>query len=466
MFITRSLHIRYHLKQAKQAFFKQGWASCMTHYSQVLKQQRPLTSAQSQKFNTAKKYYRQQRLQFAPTIAVSGWELSHNAAGRVLTLADLYQHGGYEVAIIGCVISKNKHKPRPIWQPMQLSGIRHAHFDIQDTTDLVPKAYDFVCQHPFDVIHLSKPRLPNIVLGRLYQLIWGAKVIMDVDDEEMGFAKNGQQIKPTIKSWKHIRSDYWLQQGVALANRFDDTTVSNVSLQQRYGGHIIPHVRDASKFVPSLALTEQMRKRYDIPLTAWVVLFFGTPKPHKGLLQTAQALGRLNRSDVIFLIIGDFIDAKFKKELTAVQPVNFRFLPNQPYKDIMRYVAMGDVCVIMQDTTSLISEHQLPAKLIDALAMGLTAITSRTPALQPLIDSGAVKVSNEDTLDSVLSTIFNQPKTSNSFGRTYFLSHLSTQALAPLLPHLVATSKNSHCPIQPKTVYHLATLTATDLCHL
>ena len=37
--------------------------------------------------------------------------------------------------------------------------------------------------HPYDLVHLSKPRAPNIIFGLLYKLIWDAMILVDVDDE-------------------------------------------------------------------------------------------------------------------------------------------------------------------------------------------------------------------------------------------------------------------------------------------
>jgi hypothetical protein len=34
-------------------------------------------------------------------------------------------------------------------------------------------------------VDLSKPRLPAVVIGLLYKLLWGAAVLVDIDDEEL-----------------------------------------------------------------------------------------------------------------------------------------------------------------------------------------------------------------------------------------------------------------------------------------
>ena len=49
----------------------------------------------------------------------------------------------------------------------------------------VEQAWQLVLQHPADLVHLSKPRLPAVVIGLLYKLLWGAAVLVDIDDEEL-----------------------------------------------------------------------------------------------------------------------------------------------------------------------------------------------------------------------------------------------------------------------------------------
>ena len=41
----------------------------------------------------------------------------------------------------------------------------------------VNQAWELVLQQPADLVHLSKPRLPAVVFGLLYKLLWGAAVL-------------------------------------------------------------------------------------------------------------------------------------------------------------------------------------------------------------------------------------------------------------------------------------------------
>lgn len=460
-----------HCSKARTAYENSDWQLCIYHLSQALRVKRHLSKNDAVLFNQAKKHYQHEHHNDTKTVAVCGWDLSHNAAGRVLALTELYQHLNYSPAIIGCIIDENLKRPKSLWEPMQLADFPCQYITVHNAYDLLNKAIDFVSQNPFDIIHLSKPRLPNIIIGRLYELIWDAQVIMDIDDEEQGFtgsqAKKTRPLdKPTKQSLAHIRSEYWLAKSVSLAAWFETRTVSNQALQSKYGGVIIPHVRNADSFVPSQALTAKMRGHFGIATNKKVVLFFGTPKPHKGLIETAQAIASLNRTDVLFLIIGDFIDTSFEKALRSIPYVDFYFLPNQPYHRIDEFVAMGDICVILQDSSSLISQYQLPAKLVDALAMGLTVISSRTQALLPLIEEGVIIESTEQKLAKTLSRLLDTEIESNKVlkpERYYFLNKLSTQSQAPKAEALIAKLPIKTHSITSATVFRLENLTKPNL---
>ena len=348
--------------------------------------------------------------------SVSGWELSHNAAGRAITLAELYKYIGYDTDIIGCLISSNKKKRRDIWQPLENNTIQVHYFDLynNDIKSLLPKAIEFVIENPYGIIHLSKPRITNIVLGFLYRFIWGANVFLDIDDEELAFTEEGCASNLDIDndylvSMKdsnlptRVRDPYWTQVSVGLAKYFQHRTVSNPALANKYQGFIVPHIRDEHKFTRDLLMNRKCRKHYNVPEEAIVVLFFGTPKRHKGLISTAQALSAIDDSRIVFLIVGDFIDMSLKAELISITGVNYIFLPNQPYENAAEIVSLGDMCVLMQDKTDAISQYQLPAKLIDALASGLKIFLQPTPATEKVSSYFHIETVNENTLTEKLA---------------------------------------------------------------
>lgn len=329
---------------------------------------------------TRTKYRNSRNVSKRQRVAVCGWELAHNAAGRVYTLAKLYETFA-NVEIIGSIFPAYG---KELWEPIRSTTLPVHTFLVEDESRFLEQAIQLVAAHPFDIVHLSKPRIPNIFFGILYKLFWDAKVIMDIDDEELTFVDSDLSIriddyvedKCTLPPLKNLDGQEWTQIAVGLANEFDAVTVSNPTLQQRYGGEIIRHVRDERLFRPSPELKRKGRQKLGIPQGKKVVLFFGTPRQHKGLLEVAETIRSLNRNDLLFAIIGDFPDPALKVRLTEMTGVSYLFLGNQPFDNIPEVVSIGDFCVLLQDFHSPMAQFQVPAKLSDALGMGLVVLVS------------------------------------------------------------------------------------------
>lgn len=376
-------------------------------------------------------------------VIVAAWELGHNSAGRAMTLAEVWRPHA-EVAIIGCRILSFGGT---LWPPLQTSSIACHSFVLEHNSDFIIEAFRLVSQHPADVVHLSKPRMHNVIFGWLYQLIWGARVIMDVDDEELSFVKATNALDPFayirehggLPSFDMLGRKICTQLAVGMAQQFDGVTVSNVALQNRYGGRVIPHVRPANRFQPSKERSVACRQKFGVPTDKYVVLFYGTPRKHKGVTETARALAALGRDDVCYVIAGGEPDAGLKAELEGIPGVDYIFLGSQPYERAADVVAMGDICILLQDATSQVGQFQLPAKLMDALGMGLTVFAQVTPPLEELAKKGAfIPVTADSLVDQLRSWFDSGDRTQAQRGRAIFESELTVEAVAPIVRAILA----------------------------
>ncbi|TVR12243.1 MAG: glycosyltransferase [Phormidium sp. GEM2.Bin31] len=180
-------------------------------------------------------------------VGICGWELSHQAAGRVYTLAQLYR-GFTQVELIGCLFpqSGGQISGGQISEPLHWGNIPCHTQQIEDEGRFLEQALDLVLAHPYEVVHLSKPRMPNIILGLLSKLIWDARVIVDFDDEELSgieanqplnlgmLLESGVELPPGL-NWL---SQDWTRIAVALARGFDGlreldgTSVSDAEAQR------------------------------------------------------------------------------------------------------------------------------------------------------------------------------------------------------------------------------------------
>ncbi len=437
-------HIHTELARGNAAFHEKHYEAAIKHY--VNSYVKYFSNSELSRLLhdniilTRKKYRRERDASSRMDIAVCGWGLGHNPAGRVYTLAKLYEKFS-NVNIIGSIFPAYGYD---IWEPIRSTEIPKYYFVVNNPTQFLEQALKLVIAHPYDLVHLSKPRAPNIIFGLLYKLIWDAMILVDVDDEETSFVDSCSSIniEDYLKSESGlppladiIGSD-WTRLGVALSASFDGITVANSALQERYGGVIIRHARDEQNFNPSKKLQEQNRKKFEIPRDKKVVLFFGTARKHKGLVDTIQVLKHLNCRDLMYVIVGEFSDTRLKQELQAIEGVALKFIGNQPFKDIPDIVSIGDLCILLQDPNSPAALYQTPAKLSDALGMGLKVLAESTPGLADLAELGAFNIVTRDTLLGVLKQSI--ANSSNLFAsHPVFINQLSFSANQPILKSLV-----------------------------
>ncbi|MEA1051639.1 glycosyltransferase [Lamprobacter modestohalophilus] len=329
---------------------------------------------------------------------------------------------------------------------------------VEDDSQFMSRAIGLVSAHPFDLVHISKPRFPNIVIALLYRLLWDAQILVDIDDDELAFV-NGQPLPETgpnrdstdgpvpvhpgeqalahwlqryngLPSTRDLLGRPWTEFGMSLASAFAGPgqardaalSVANGAFQQRHGGTLIRHARDLRLFQPKpsghpqsiVERRARSRAHLNIRPEQQVVIYLGTPRRHKGLLETAQALAALNRSrqaaprDLLYLIVGRFPPGTeaLKQGLDALHAsgaLAIRLLDDQPFAEIPDLLAAADLSVLLQDPDAAAARAQTPAKLSDALAMGLRVLAEVTPGLADLAEQGAVIPVTRETLAATLS---------------------------------------------------------------
>jgi glycosyltransferase involved in cell wall biosynthesis len=434
------------LKQANEALRQKHYETAIVLYVRALQQPMALPQVIHSNLKIAQDRYLKSRLDAKPRVCVCGWNLAHNAAGRVATLAQLYQPVA-EVYIIGCYFKK---WGLDTWAPLRNFPISIHGIQVQDESQFIAQALELVLQHPCDLLHISKPRFPNILIGALYKLIWNAHVVIDIDDEELAFANATEPLAldaylktaPNPVKLHDLTGETFTRLAVGLAKTLDGITVVNPALQKRYGGELIRHARDEIHFNPSAERRQKSREKHGIAATEKVIIFLGTPRQHKGLRETAQAIASLKRQDVLFLIVGDFPapQQNLKAEIQAITDLKTRFLGDQPFETIPDILALGDLCILLQDPDHLAAQYQTPAKLTDALAMGIPVLAERTPGLEELAAKNAFTVVTRATLSAAIDTALKQP-TKAPLQHHAYRELLTLAANLQPLQHTLGTAK-------------------------
>ena len=397
-----------HLKTANEAYRASQYGAAMHAYLEALAASPGLASVLRQNIEMTRRKYLASVADGPLRVAVCGWSLTHNAAGRAHLLAKLYGEFA-EVELVGALFPKYGDG---VWPPIAEGDLRPFVFRADDQRRFVEQAMALVAEHPCQVVHLSKPRMPNMLFGLLYKLIWGARVIVDVDDNELAFRRGGlkgeMDLDPaTIGALPYpdrLAGPKWTDVAVRLVSLFDGVTVSNPVLEGWFGGTVVRHARCEHEFDPVRFDRVSVREKHELPLERRIVLFLGTPRPHKGLVEAAQALARLGRDDVTMLVVGSF-DADVRsvqRQLKAVSGAEVRFLEDQPLSSAPELVACADVCLALQHPDSDVTNAQVPAKLSDALAMGRPALVVRNPAFADLPLDDVALFTDLSDLDQVL----------------------------------------------------------------
>lgn len=121
--------------------FKQALIACF----EALPELKELSSCWEVNLELYRKAYRKQRRSEDIKVAVSGSNLSLNAAGRALTLFDLYRYCGYDTELIGVT---TKQGDKAIWPPLRQSGVAFRSLAIDAPAAFLEKALQFVLEKP------------------------------------------------------------------------------------------------------------------------------------------------------------------------------------------------------------------------------------------------------------------------------------------------------------------------------
>lgn len=392
-----------------------------------------------------------------PSVAVISWDVGHNPLGRANVLAEvLARH--FDVEMWGAQFERYGSE---VWAPLRRAptpinvfagGPLPGHLR---TMERVAKQIDA------DAIWVSKPRLPSYLLGIDAKLARNRPLVLDVDDHELAFFATDEGLTvdevclltqadlelPFERAWTRTCDTY--------IDAADQVTVSNVALQARYGGLIVPHARDERRFDPARFDREAVRHRLGVTPDQRLLLFGGTPRVHKGVVEVLEALERLGDDRYRVLMFGtrEFDEMRGRIGDLARWAL---VLPAQSFEDLPELVSAADLACVIQDPTHPVSRYQLPAKVFDALAMGVPCLVNPTPPLAPLVDAGVLQVlAPGEALHERIAAIFDDHDDALARaqrGRELFLAEYSYQALGEVLVPMFQQLMGDPPPVSPRLV--------------
>jgi glycosyltransferase involved in cell wall biosynthesis len=379
-----------------------------------------------------------------PRIAVVGWQLADNAVGRAFLLADMLRTR-YPTEIAGPLFGP---AGAGVWEPLGTADIPMRAFPGRSMRAFLADAMAFAADVACDVAYASKPRLPALLLALLIHHRSGCGLVLDIDDHELSFfpgtkavgideavaivearrdldgpdapgteddadLSSGELETATAALSDEDRPDgrLWTSVAETLVETFADRTVSNPALRERFGGIVVRHARDEAVFRPDPALRARIRQEFGIDEDDRCILFMGTPRRHKGLERVAAALHRVDDPRLRLVVVGTIADRGMQRDLLAFNRARISLFANQPWQRLPELSQLADGVCLLQDPQSPIAHYQIPAKLSDALALGVPVATTRVAPLADVPAPSVVTYVDDDAaLDAWLRGVADGPQ--------------------------------------------------------
>jgi glycosyltransferase involved in cell wall biosynthesis len=396
------------------------------------------------------------------TVVVIAWDTGHNPLGRAYLIAEALARR-FNVLLIGPGFERYGSS---VWPPVRDASIATIRLPGGQLPEFTRTLKRLASKIEADVIVACKARMPSLQLGLMMKAFRNRPLLVDVDGYELSFFQNrtpldlaGLSALADDPDTRLPYSEAWTRYAESLLPLADGVLVSNVALQEKYGGLLIPHARDEILFDRGLYDRATARARFGYGAQDKVVLFLGTPRWHKGVLDVARALRACNDPRYKLCIIGSFDDRVLEHALLQDSDELVKLVPDQPFADLPQNLMVADVVCLFQDPTSEVAKYQLPAKAVDALAMGAPVISTALGPLRPLIEAGGVITADEQTLVSVLRQTLDESERlmgEQSQRRDIFLREYSYAAISSRLEEqIIGLLDRGARPLDPSALAFL-----------
>jgi glycosyltransferase involved in cell wall biosynthesis len=343
-------------------------------------------------------------------VSILCFDVSDNAVGRAWLLARLLEPLG-PVEIVGPRFG------RGVWEPVAEETVPVREVPGSRLPSLAARIPALVRLADGDLIYASKPRLTSAGVGYLARMARRRPLLLDIDDWETGFflrsgfwgaagrALNLTNPRGLAWTWlmEHLRG---IADGITVASRF---------LEQRFGGVLIPHVRDTARWAPERTEPGPVRARLGVDKER-VVMFLGTPRAYKGVQDLAEAVSRLGRPGVVLALVGTDPGSETGQALAARHP-DIRLIGRVPIAQVPAYLGAADIVVVPQ-RESTDTRGQVPAKLFDAMALGRPIVSTRVSMIPEILEGCGLLVAPGDVagLAAAIGRLLDRPEEARALG--------------------------------------------------
>lgn len=343
-------------------------------------------------------------------VSILCFDLADNAAGRAHLLAHLLEPIA-SVEVLGPCYGGRA------WEPVAGDGIAQLSVPGARFPVFARSARRLLALADGELLYASKPRLTSAGIGYLKRLTARRPLLLDIDDWEVGFfLRSGfwgtvgralNLANPTSLPWT------WLME--RLSGVADGITVASRFLQQRFGGVLIPHVRDTEAWKPGGADRAAARRRLGVGGER-IVMFLGTPRAYKGVDDLAAAISGLARRDVVLALVGTDPASATGRALAARLP-GVRLVGRIPFAQVPEFVSAADVVAVPQRDTPD-TRGQVPAKIFDAMALARPIVSTRVSMIPEILEGCGLLVPPGDVtgLSQAIAHLLDHPDEARRLG--------------------------------------------------
>lgn len=359
-------------------------------------------------------------------ISILAPELSGGGMTRAYWLAQVLRSAGHQARILGV------REPEDELYPAPPAGVE---------VGMIPAgpfrstARELIDRAAGDILYAIKPRRHSFGVALLARRATGQPVLLDIDDSEPGLwegvdapasriprrflADPMGSVRALTRRIARAMETKRRLGGRRLARSIQDAdavTVNTRFLQSRYAGTYIPSGKDTSRFDPDRIDADASRAKLGLSPFR-VLMFAGTPQPHKGLEDLLVAMETLRWPDLRLVIVGGR-RTPYLEHLLLGWPRWIVRLPRFPLEEMPSVVAAAHAVVTPQRDTPT-ARAQFPMKLTDGMAMAKPILATRVGDIPEILgDAGYLAApSNPAELAERLRALFADPGEAAARGR-------------------------------------------------
>ncbi|HET6348578.1 MAG TPA: glycosyltransferase family 4 protein [Candidatus Krumholzibacteria bacterium] len=357
--------------------------------------------------------------------------LARGGMTRAYSLACSLRAAGVEVEIIGALAHGEDVYPEPpqgiTVLPVSFSPARRA----LETRRLVRG----------EVLYALKPRVTSF--GMALSCRKGRRLLLDIDDRETAFHAEFDAVSWRGRARRRVRRarnlddvayTRWMEE---FTHRASAITANSHVLCQQFRAVHVPSAKDTAVFDPARYDGDVCRRALGLEGLR-VIMFPGTPRPHKGVEDAAAALESLGWRDARLVLVGGReVGHAYAQALEAKYGPRVIHLPRFGIDAMPSVVAAAHVVVVPQRDTA-VARAQFPMKITDAMAMAKPIIATRVGDIPAALDGAAylVEPSSPTQIARALEAIFDDPHDAARRGREARIRcerTFSTTAVAEIL---------------------------------